>query len=103
MIAACLGLEAIPLVACILSVWQAVRVLTYATRLTTSLRLYFTIFWSAVSAAGLMFGFVFSAFDVLLLKHLLTIATGLSILGWALVLQAVLEGLKLVDVESEEK
>jgi hypothetical protein len=86
-----------------LSVWQATRLLKYVTRFTTGVRLYFTIFWSSVSALAFAFGFAASAFDELLLKHLLTISVGLSLFGWTMVVQAVLEGLQLVELERDQK
>ncbi len=105
MLAACLGLEAIPMVAGAWSVWIAIRFLKYATRFTTLVRLVFTILWSTVTAVGYAIGFIFSAWDHLFLKHTLTVSTGLAIVGWCLVSRAVLDGLKasVIKIQTSEQ
>ena len=94
MIAACLGLEAIPMVGAAFAAVIAFRFLKYATKRTTKSRLYFTILWSTVSVIIHAYGFITGAWHGPLLHHALTISNGLVIIGWSLVGSAFLGGLK---------
>jgi hypothetical protein len=94
MIAACLGLEAVPMVASIWTIWTAIVCLKMAVRSATTVRCIFLIFWSTVCTAVHALGFLTGAWGHVLLKHTLTVSTGLVVLGWCLVANSAITGVK---------
>lgn len=97
MIAACLGLEWLPIAGGILSATQCARLKKHATRPATTARLIFTAVWSAVTVIGYLTHLIFASFHPMTIQHLTTVGTGIVLIGWALVAAAVLQGLKLAN------
>ena len=90
MIAACLKLEWLPVIAALVSTLQTGRLVKYAVRPEIKARIYFTMFWSAGCFATLLYANTAGSFHSLLVQHALSIGSALVVLGWLWAAQGVI-------------
>ena len=90
MIAACLKLEWLPVFAALVSTLQTGRLLKYAVRSEIKARVLFTMFWSALCTAVLVYANTAGDFSDLLVQHALCVGSSLVVLGWLWSAQGVI-------------
>ena len=82
MIAACLNLEWLPVIAAVLSTVQALRLLAVSIRPVIKARLAFTSVWSLSCVLTLVYANTVGSYDTALVHHATSIMASLVVCGW---------------------